>query len=47
MKTVKHIIMNGVNFSSFYHGNHNSTLYSLCTAPSGSNHHTVTYFSQL
>ena len=28
-----------------YHGIHNnSTLYSLCTVPSGRNHHTIAYF---
>ena len=46
IKTVKHNI-SGVNLSSYYHSVHNivSTLYSLCTAPSGSDHHTIAYFN--
>ena len=45
IKTVKHII-SGVNLSSYYHSVYRvSTLYSLCTAPSGSDHHTIAYFN--
>ena len=40
IKTVK-LIINSVNFSSFYYDIH----YRLCTAPSARNHHTIAHFN--